>query len=102
MLSLIFLVINNLLFIRFLGPSIPSAVDYDSFLDNASMIAGIRYALLDVMGVLFSIHLIQLALVIASPKRDTASWFTRVIKWPISGINRKSRKIIEAPPEIRL
>src|SRR5712692_3182653 len=35
MLSLIFLVINNLLFIRFLGPAIPSAVDYDNFIDNA-------------------------------------------------------------------
>jgi glycosyl transferase family 87 len=101
-LSMIFLVINNLLFIRFLGPAIPSMVDYANFLDNASAITGIRYALLDVLGVIFSIHLIQLTLVIAHPKKDPASCLIRAIKWTIDTISGKSRKVIEAPLEIQL
>ncbi len=95
-LALVFLIINNLLFIRFLGPSIPAAVDFDYFLDNVSIISELRYLLLDVFGIIFSIHLVQLALIIANPKRKVTSWFIRPIKWHHSASIRKPRSVIGA------
>ncbi len=95
-LSLGFLVINNLLLIRFLGPYIPAAVTFDNFLDNASMISELRYLLLDVFGIIFSMHLVQLALVIANPNRNVTSWFIRLMKWRCSASIRKPHWIIGA------
>lgn len=102
LLALIFLIINNLLFIRLLGPSLPAAVDYDYFLDNASIISGLRFALMDILGIVFSIHLAQLTFVIANPERDPTSWFVLLFKWLLDQSASDSGKSVKLVSENEL
>lgn len=95
MLGLIFLAVNNLLFIRFFGPVIPAAVDYDYFLDNASMISGLRLVLLDALGIIFSIHLVQLALVLTHPKTEPTPWFFLLFEQLLNPLRSRPPKVME-------
>ncbi len=69
-----FLMVNNLLLIRFLAPVLPGALSLDMSLDSAGQVAYLRYRLLDLLGVLFSLHMLQLALVVATPRVRPKPW----------------------------
>ncbi len=73
-LGLLFLVVNNDLFLRFLGPLYPSTVNLDTSIAYSSAFTGIRYALLDFLGALFSLNILQLTLVTLNPKRNSRPW----------------------------
>ncbi len=78
-LGLLFLMVNNDLFLRFLGPLYPSTVSLDTSIAYLSIFTGLRYALLDILGALFSLNILQLTLVLLSPKRDSRPWILRFI-----------------------
>jgi hypothetical protein len=80
-LGLVFLTVNNDLFLRFLGPLYPTTVNLDTIIAYSSSFTGLRYALLDFLGVFFSINILQLALVTLNPKRDSRPWILRLKIW---------------------
>ncbi len=77
-LGLLFLMVNNDLFLRFLGPLYPSTVSLDASIAYSSALTGLRYALLDIMGMLFSLNILQVTLVILNPKRNSRPWILRL------------------------
>ncbi len=72
-----FLLANNDLLVRFFGPAFPQAVDVAFAFDNFSEFAWIRYLALYVIGVLFTIHLVQLVRTFLDPQRDSTPWLLR-------------------------
>lgn len=73
-----FLLANNDLLLRFLGPVSSPAVDIAFAADNTSISASIRTAALYVVAILFTIHLVQLVSVFLNPSRNTTPWLLRL------------------------
>ncbi len=76
-LGLVFMGVNNILFIRFLGPAYPAALDLDQFWDTTPPMAYVRYGLLDLLGVLFSLHMLQVVLTLSTPRVGPTPWVLR-------------------------
>ncbi len=75
-LGFVFLVFNNPLLVRFTAPTYLGALDIEYYFENLSPFALPWRVSLDVLGIAFSIHLIQLGLVIANPRRSAVPWLT--------------------------
>ncbi len=72
-----FLLANNDMLVRFFGPAFPQAVDVAFAFDNFSEFAWIRYLALYLIGVLFTIHLVQLVRIFLNPQSDSTPWLYR-------------------------
>jgi len=72
-----FLLADNDLLLRFFGPAFPGAFDIAFAFDNWSEFAWIRYAALHVIGVLFTIHMVQLARVFLVSRASPTPWLWR-------------------------
>ncbi len=92
-LSLIFLVANNTLMIRFLAPILPAAGGYEFQLNNLSALAWARYALLAGLGVASSLIMVQLVLLLIRPGRYTVPWLWR----PFAQLRRRARRSTPGP-----
>ena len=79
--AFLFLLANNDLLLRFFGPVSSQAVDIAFAADNQSIFSPIRTALLYIIAVLFTIHLIQLVYAFLTPSRNPTPWLFRL--WSI-------------------
>ena len=73
-LGLLFLLANNDLLVRFFGPAFPSAAEFAWRFDNFSEFAYVRIVAMYLIGVLFTVHLIQLVQVFLNPRRKATPW----------------------------
>lgn len=69
-----YLLVNNDLLVRFLGPVSPSFVDVAYAADNASILALPRVVAIYVLSVIITITFVQMALVFANPSRPARPW----------------------------
>lgn len=76
-LAFAFLLVNNDLLLRFLGPLDSRAVDIAYAFDNTSNLGMVRVWAMYAIEVLFTIHLVQLVLVFVKPLRDSTPWLLR-------------------------
>jgi hypothetical protein len=76
-LSLAYLLVNNDLLIRFFGPVDSRAVDIAYAFDNQSSLAPLRVYGMYILGVLFTVHLVQLVRIFMDPSRDSTPWLLR-------------------------
>ena len=83
-----YLLADNDMMIRFFGPAFPQAVDFAFGFDRYSPFAWIRYSALYVIGVLFTIHLVQLVRIFLDPQRDSTPWLWR----PFARLRPQSRQ----------
>lgn len=79
-LGLVFLIVNNILLIRFVAPVYPPAVDLDYYIDNVSVASFPRGLLLDALAFLFSAHVLQLLLVVLGKATNTTPWLVRAVR----------------------
>ena len=93
LLGLAFLVVNNFFLVRFTAPVFPGALPFEFGLQNDSTFSGVRTVILDALGILFSIHLIQVALVVADPRRSAVPWMVRVLRRIGSGSVSRLRSL---------
>jgi hypothetical protein len=87
-LSLSFLLADNDVLVRFFGPAFPQALDVAFAFDNYSEFAWIRYSAMYVIGVLFTIHLVQLVWIFLDPRRNPTPWLWR----PFARLRSPSRQ----------
>ena len=80
LLGLAFLVVNNFFLVRFSAPVFPGALPFEYGLQQSAVFTAVRQALLDGLAVLFSLHLLQLGLVLARPERSTTPWLVAVLR----------------------
>ena len=73
-LGLAFLVLNNVFLVRFAAPISPGALPFEAGLLSNPMFSSIRDAILVALGILMSLHFVQLVLVIRNPARATRPW----------------------------
>ncbi len=88
-----YLLVDNDMMVRFFGPAFPQAVDLAFGFDQYSPFAWIRYSAMYVLGVLFTIHLVQLVRILLDPRRDPTPWLWR----PFARLRPQS---LERPAEI--
>ncbi len=69
-----FLVLNNFFLVRFTAPVNPGALPFEFALAANPAFASVRLVGLLVLGILFWVHLLQMALVLASPRRNPTPW----------------------------
>lgn len=74
-----FLMVNNFFLVRFAAPAFAGALPFEFGLSSDPAFAFIRNEFLDAVRILFTLHLIQLALVIAKPGRDPTPWTVRFL-----------------------
>jgi len=77
-LTFAYLLANNDLLVRFLGPVSSKAVDIAFAADNSGILSPIRTAALYAVAILFTVHLVQLVLVFLNPSRNTTPWLFRL------------------------
>ena len=77
-LAFAYLLANNDLLVRFLGPASSKAVDIAFAADNSGILSPIRTAALYAVAILFTAHLVQLVLVFLNPSRNTTPWLFRL------------------------
>ncbi len=80
LLALAFLVWNNFFLVRFAAPVSPAALGFEFGLQADPLFSEIRRVVLDVLALLFSVHLVQLGLVVADPRRSATPWLVRVAR----------------------
>ena len=76
-LALLFLTANNDLFLLFVGPVAPDLMNFALQLhdvNNLTLLAAARYVTVDLLGVIFSIHLVQVMLVLIRNKQNATPW----------------------------
>jgi hypothetical protein len=96
-----YLLVNNDLLIRFLGPVSTSFVDA-AYAADISPTAGIlRTAAIYVLNVLLSVTFVQLALVFANPSRDARPWPRIVLERGRGWIRRRAARVITNPGGLR-
>jgi len=89
-LGIIFLAVRSDLFLVFAGPVFPGAMDLAFRLqdiNNPTIFVSLYYAAIYLLGTLFSIFLVQIALVLIHPSRDSTPWLLRPVvrrKAPLS------------------
>lgn len=76
-LGMAFLVLNNFFLVRFAAPAFPDALPFEFGLQTNPLFSAVRSFLLGVIGILFSLHLVQLGTVLANPSRSTTPWLVR-------------------------
>ena len=84
-LGMLFLVLNNFFLVRFAAPAFPGALPFEFALQTDATFSGIRTILLDALGLLFSVHLIQVGAVLANPSRSATPWTVRALRRTWSG-----------------
>ncbi len=92
-LTLAFVVLNNFLLVRFAIPAFGNALVFEDAWAANAIFGGLRVVLLDLLAVLFSIHLIQMGRVIADPRRSPRPWLVVVPRqvWSASLARLRSR-----------
>ncbi len=92
-LTLAFVVLNNFLLVRFAIPAFGDALVFEDAWAANALFGGMRLVLLDVLAVLFSIHLIQMGRVIADPRKSPSPWLVVVPRrlWSASFARIRSR-----------
>ncbi len=73
-LGLAFLVLNNFLLVRFTAPVYPGALPFESALGANPVFSTARLVSLIALGTLFFVHLLQVAAVVANPRRNPTPW----------------------------
>ena len=74
-----FLLANNYLLFLFIGPAYPRVVAASTLIENAWGLEPIRRYVLEGLGMLFTVLLIQVAAVLVNPRRDATPWLVRAI-----------------------
>ncbi len=72
-LAIVYLGVNNTLFIRFVSPIYPPAF-YLDYLTNNNLASGLRDVLIYALGAIFSIHVLQLVIMCVNPKKSATPW----------------------------
>ncbi len=92
-LTLAFVVLNNFLLVRFAIPAFGNALVFEDTWAANAIFGGLRVVLLDILAVLFSIHLIQMGRVIVDPRRSPRPWLVVVPRqvWSASLARIRSR-----------
>lgn len=93
LLGLAFLLLNNFFLVRFAAPAFPGALPWEYALSANPTFAGFRYLALAALGVLFSLHLVQLGRVIADPRRPTTPWLVLWVRRTWSGSVTRLRSL---------
>ena len=78
-LGLSFLLVNSVLLIRFVGPLYPPAVDFDYFINNFSAAALPRIIVMQALAIIFSIHMVQLVVILLRPGSNPVPWLWRLV-----------------------
>lgn len=76
-LALGYMLVNNDLLLRFVGPVDSRAVDIAYAFDTQSILAPLRIWAIYILEVLFTVHLVQLVRNFLDPTRDPTSWLLR-------------------------
>lgn len=79
-LGLAFLIWNNFFLVRFGAPVFPGALPFEFALSANPAFIGLRETILDLLAVLFSIHLVQLGLILANPRRTAQPWLVLLVQ----------------------
>ena len=77
--GLVYMTFNNDFLIRFAVPLFPSVLDTTVALDSSPVFGVVRAWILYGLAILFVINLLQLAVVLADPKRSARPWLLRLI-----------------------
>lgn len=80
LLGLGFLLLNNFFLVRFLAPVFPGEVGWEDSLNAIGTFALAREAGMDAVAILFSLHLVNLIVVVARPEQDTTPWLARGVR----------------------
>ncbi len=79
-LGLAFLIMNNVLLVRFAAPVYPNAMVIEANLLADPIFGPLRIRVLEILGILFTLHLVQLGMVIANPRRSPSPWLALVLR----------------------
>ncbi len=75
-----FLVVNNFFLVRFAIPAFPNALAFEFGLEANAAFASARQIFLIALGLLFSVHLVQIAAVVARPSRTPTPWLLLAVR----------------------
>jgi hypothetical protein len=100
-LATVYLLVNNDLLVRFLGPVSTSFVDAAYAADISSTVGTVRTAAIYALNVLLSVTFLQLALVFANPTRDARPWPRVVLERGRAWIGRRAAEFIVNPGGLR-
>jgi len=96
-----YLLVNNDLLVRFLGPVSSSFVDAAYAADISPTVGIVRTAATYVLNVLISVTFVQLAMVFANPARDPRPWPRVVLERGRAWIRRRTAGVILDPGGLR-
>ena len=80
LLGLGFLLLNNFFLVRFLAPVFPGEVAWEDSLNGIGAFALAREAGMDAIAILFSLHLVNLVVIVVRPDRDATPWLVRGLR----------------------
>ncbi len=90
-LALSFLVVNNFFLVRFAAPAFPAALSFEAGLAANGAFSAARTLVLEILGILFTVHLLQVGMVIANPKRSATPWLVLGLRRTWSASLRRVR-----------